>query len=102
MGNSNGRFTDQHPSVLGQQLITARSTVKGDLDTIIVESNSMHATNTFLGSQAVAQTPSTPFPAVSLVANQTVGAARTLREISATGQPQRTTTQDDGELLTNE
>ncbi len=99
MGNSSGKFVEQHPTVVSQQLITARSTVKGDLATIITESNSMHATNTFLNTQEIARTPASPFPAVAIVANNTVGAARTLREISATGQPQITTPYNDGEVL---
>ncbi len=102
MGNSSGRYADESPQVIAQQLTTAKSTVKGDLATIITESNSLHATNTFLNAQEISRTPVNAVPAVTLVGQQTVGSARTLREISATGQPQRTTEFDDGELLTNE
>ncbi len=100
MGNSSdGRFADQNPVVLSQQLITAKSSVKSDLNTIITESNSLHATNTYLNSQEIARTPVNPVPAVTVVGNQVVGTARTLREISATGQPQITTEFNDGEVL---
>jgi len=99
MGNSQGRYADQNPVVVNQQLTTAKSTVKGDLATIITESNSLHATNTFLNAQEISRTPVNPVPAVTLVGNQTVGAAQTLREISATGQPQITTEFNDGEVL---
>jgi len=99
MGNSNGRYAEQNPNILSQQLVTAKTSVKSDLDTIITESNSLHATNTFLNTQEIARTPASSFPAVAIVANNTVGAARTLREISATGQPQITTPFNDGEVL---
>lgn len=89
MGNSAGTFTDQDPLVLGAQIITARSTVKTDLNTIINENDVTRATNTFLNSQSVGNSSAgaSQVSAVAQVAAQTVGAGQSSGEITDGGQP---------------
>ncbi len=89
MGNINGRFSDQIPEILGAQLITARTNVKTDLNAILVESDQIRATNTFLVSQNIGNSNASGgiASAVALTAAGTVGAAQTSGEIGSGGQP---------------
>jgi len=89
MGSINGRFTDQIPTVLSAQLITARTTVKTDLGAIITESDQLRATNTFLISQNLGNSNASGGvgSAVTQTITGTVGAAQTLGEIGSGGQP---------------
>ena len=89
MGNSAGIFSDQDPLVLSSQMITARTTVKTDLATIINENDVNRATNTFINSLSVSTSSAKASisPAVTQVANQTVGAGISAGEISQAGQP---------------
>lgn len=88
MGNINGRFVDELPQIIAAQVITAKTTVKTDLNTVIAEANQLRATNTFLVTQQAGQTGNDAGSvAVSQVAQGTVGSAQTFGEIGGGGQP---------------
>lgn len=69
------KFSDQDSYVLSQILITARSGVKTDLNVVTIENDQVKATNTFINTQNIGNSPVTNVSAVSLVGQQTVGAA---------------------------
>ena len=74
MGNSNGRFIDQVPEVLGVQIMTAKTSVSGALNVAITEANGLTATNTFLSSNQITSTDTSPPTVVANTAQATVGA----------------------------
>lgn len=69
------KFSDQDSYVLSQLLITARTGVKTDLNVITIENDQVKATNTFINTQNIGNSPVTNVSAVSLVGQQTIGAA---------------------------
>lgn len=89
MGSLDGKFSDQNPFVLSAQLITARTTVKTDLNTILTENDQIRATNTFLITQNAGNSNAGGGigSAVAQTAIGTVGAAQTGGEIGSGGQP---------------
>lgn len=89
MPSINGIFSDQDPFVLSAQLITAKTTVQTDLNTILTENDQIRATNTFLITQNVGNSNAAGGigSAVAQTAIGTVGAAQTGGEIGSGGQP---------------
>jgi len=89
MGNLDGKFSDQNPAVLSAQLITARTTVKTDLNAILTENDQIRSTNPFLIAQNVGNSNAGGGigSAVAQTVTGTVGAAQTAGEIGSGGQP---------------
>lgn len=88
MGNIQGRFTDESPNIISAQIITANTTVKTDLNTIIAEADQIRGTNVYLLSQQVGQAGNDAgASAVSQTASQAIGEAQTFGEIGGGGQP---------------
>jgi len=89
MGNLDGKFSDQNPAVLSAQLITARTTVKTDLNAILAENDQIRATNTFLVTQNIGNSNAGGGigSAVAQTVAGTIGAAQTAGEIGSGGLP---------------
>ncbi len=88
MGNINGRFTDQQSLVLQAQLTVAKTTVKSDLSTVIIENDTLRSTNSYLNSQLSTNgNVANQAPTVGLTAQNAVGAARSSGQITPGGQP---------------
>lgn len=90
MPSINGVFADQNPLVLSVQLITARTAVKTDLNVILVESDQIRTTNTFLITQNIGSGGTSSggtSSAVAQTAQGTIGQAQTGGGIGPSGQP---------------
>lgn len=89
MSSINGKFLDQNPIVLSAQLVTARTTVKTDLNTLLAENDQIRATNTFLVTQNIGNSNAGGGigSAVAQTVAGTIGAAQTAGEIGSGGGP---------------
>lgn len=95
MGNIYGRFADQSPDVLSQITVTAANNQLA-LQTALPENDFLRATSAAFASQAVTRNLSNPVPAVTIVGQNTVGAA--VGRVGQAGTPSDPNGGDDNRL----